>query len=38
MRGGAEIGPRHVDVCCVWPCAYDESRAVRGVWAYNRVV
>ena len=26
-------------VLCVaiCPCAYDESRAVRGVWAYNRV-
>ena len=25
-------------VCvAICPCAYDESRAVRGVWAYNRV-
>ena len=24
-------------VLCLCPCTYDESRAVRGVWAYNRV-
>ena len=36
MRGGAEIGPRHVDVCCVCAHVHTTRAGPCEGWEYNR--